>query len=363
MFERGWALGVAGAVVVFAGCKTYAPAPFETAIVEEPIELMPAAPLNAVTRMPSSARGNPHAWPPEWVNTWIPLENWGRFNGLEPSRLIGSNPHPTYELRTATGPLAIKVGTRNARFRGQDWWLGFAPRMIQGVPCLHWLDAQKNLQPLLNAPGNYRYGNRTIVIDPGHGGTDSGAISVYNGAFEKTYTLDWALRLSRLLTSNGWNVILTRDRDTEVSLLQRVTIAERASAALFISLHFNSGSSNRQLAGIETYCLTPVGMPSSLVREFEDDVDQFFPNNAFDEQNLHLALGLHRNLLQSTAAVDRGVRRARFMGVLRGQNRPAVLIEGGYLTNPAEAQNIAEPGYRSRLATAVADALGSVGLN
>jgi N-acetylmuramoyl-L-alanine amidase len=83
-----------------------------------------------------------------------------------------------------------------------------------------------------------------------------------------------------------------------------------------------------------------------------------FPTTPSTNRTFTFALALHRNLLQSTAAVDRGVRRARFMGVLRGQNRPAVLIEGGYLTNPAEAQSIAEPGYRSRLAGAVADALG-----
>ena len=348
------------AIILFGGCRTPPPAPFTSAVVDEPLPVAPAAPLSTPLPRPPALRGKSHAaFPPEWVNTWVPIENWGRFNGLEPARLTGINPHPTYQVQTATGPLSFKVGSRAAQFYGVNWWLGFAPQMIRGVPCLHWLDAQKNLQPLLRAPDESVAGNRTIVIDPGHGGADSGARSIFNGAFEKDYTLDWAVHLGRLLASNGFNVILTRDRDVEISLQQRVATAERANAVLFVSLHFNSGAANRDMSGIETYCLTPVGMPSSLVRDYEDDVTQEFPNNAFDEQNLHLAHKLHRSLVQSTSAVDRGIRRARFMGVLRGQNRPAVLIEGGYLTNPIEAQRIADASYRTRLAMAVAEALES----
>ena len=98
-------------------------------------------------------------------------------------------------------------------------------------------------------------------------------------------------------------------------------------------------------------------MPSHLTRTYEDDVRQAFPNNKFDEQNLQAAVRLHRVLLQASGAQDRGVRRARFMTVLRGQNRPAVLVEGGYLSNPIEAQRIASASYRQILAEAVARGL------
>jgi N-acetylmuramoyl-L-alanine amidase len=340
-------------LILAAGCKTNNSVPVTTSLVEDSINVAPAAPL----AQPAMAKASPklgQELPPEWINTWIPIENWGRYNGLQPVRLVGANPHATYELQTASGALAFKVGSRTAKCYGLDWWLGFAPQMIQGVPCLHWLDAQKNLQPLLNRRGIVLNGKGTIVIDAGHGGVDSGTRSIFNNESEKNYTLDWAMRLGRLLTNSGWRVVLTRDRDTDVSLQQRVAIAERSNASLFVSLHFNSGGSNRALAGIETYCLTPVGMPSSLVRDYDDDVTLAFPNNAYDEKNLHLALSLHQNLVQRTAALDRGIRRARFMGVLRGQNRPAVLIEGGYLTNPIEAQAIAKDDYRQALASAVA---------
>jgi N-acetylmuramoyl-L-alanine amidase len=100
-----------------------------------------------------------------------------------------------------------------------------------------------------------------------------------------------------------------------------------------------------------------MGMPSTLKRNFEDDVTLAYPNNGFDVENFLLAMNVHRALLNEMTMPDRGVRRARFLGVLRGQNRPAILIEAGYLSNPREANRIAEPDYRERLAHAVADAL------
>jgi N-acetylmuramoyl-L-alanine amidase len=160
-----------------------------------------------------------------------------------------------------------------------------------------------------------------------------------------------------LLAASGWKVLLTRMNDIDLSLADRVAMANRANADFFLSLHFNSGLPNRDLAGLETYCLTPTGLPSNLVREYDDDAREAHPNNVFDDQNLLLAARLHRSLLRTTGTIDRGVRHARFMAVLRGQNRPAVLIEGGYLSNPAEARRIANPEYRQALAAGVALAL------
>ena len=177
------------------------------------------------------------------------------------------------------------------------------------------------------------------------------------GGWEKQFTLDWALRLQSLLVTNGWQVFLTREDDREIALSNRVAFAEDHHADLFVSLHFNSAGTNKSQAGLETYCLTPFGMPSTITRGYMDDPSQKFPNNAFDPQNLQLALRLHRTLLEVNGHRDRGVRRARFLGVLRTQQRPAILIEGGYLSNPREARMIAEPAYRQKLAEAVAQSL------
>src|SRR5205814_8954364 len=111
----------------------------------------------------------------------------------------------------------------------------------------------------------------TIVLDPGHGGENTGARCACNHSFEKDYTLDWALRLRPLLESEGWKVHLTRTNDMDLTLSNRVTFAEQLKADLFLSLHFNSvkgETAHHDHGGVETYCLTPAGMPSTLTRQF-----------------------------------------------------------------------------------------------
>jgi N-acetylmuramoyl-L-alanine amidase len=340
-----------------AGCQTPS-RPLATVEVQDSLEIAPAAPIEAgsLPPVPVVAIDNSRAWPTNWVNAWIPLESWGAFNGLGKPRQVPSNPHPKFEFQTASGPVAVKIGSRIAQCNGLECWLGFAPQIISGQPYIHSVDAVKNLQPILQL-AHQTVSSGVIVIDPGHGGQDVGTQNLFNRRYEKDYTLDWALRLKPLLTSRGWKVLLTRTTDVDVSLADRIALAEHAKADLFLSLHFNSGHPNHELSGIETYCLTPPGMPSHLVREYDDNLRQVFPNNAYDEENFMLALRLHRSMVQNSGAADRGVRRARFMSVLRGQNRPAVLIEAGYLSNQIEAQRIATPEYRQLLAEAVAKGL------
>jgi N-acetylmuramoyl-L-alanine amidase len=359
------------------GCQTglQRPTPLRTEVLAPDLEVAPAASIELPPAAPApvatprvspapvasaaSRPGNPR-WPSNWINTWIALDTWGRFNDLADFTSNGDPTSPTYRSQGSSGTFSLKVGSRIAQFEGTECWLGFAPQIIGGLPHVHWLDAQKTLQPLLSDENACcENSTRTIVIDAGHGGRDIGTSSSA-GTYEKDFTLDWALRVQRLLTRAGWKVVMTRTSDVDLGLSDRVTIADEANADFFLSLHFNSGSANRDLAGIETYCLTPAGMPSHLTRTYEDDARQVFPNNAFDEQNFQSAFRLHRTLLQASGAQDRGVRRARFMTVLRGQNRPAVLIEGGYLSNPAEAQRIASANYRQTLAEAVAKGLQSI---
>jgi N-acetylmuramoyl-L-alanine amidase len=108
---------------------------------------------------------------------------------------------------------------------------------------------------------------------------------------------------------------------------------------------------------MEIYCLTPTGMPSTLTRNYDDFWTDHYPNNYFDAANLELAARLQAALLHATGEEDRGIRRARFMSVLQGQKCPAVLIEGGFLSNPAEARKIENPQFRQQLAEGVANAL------
>ena len=170
-------------------------------------------------------------------------------------------------------------------------------------------------------------------------------------------TLDWARRLKPLLETNGWRVYLTRTNDVDVALSNRVAFTTACKANAFISLHFNSAAPDHRQSGLETYCLTPMGAPSTLTRGNPDFYTQTFPNNHFDELNIQLAVRLHGAVLPASGEEDRGIRRARFMGVLVGQKRPAVLLEGGYLSNSCEAGKIESPEFREKLAEAVANAL------
>jgi len=349
-----------------AGCATSprSAIPPAAAVVTENVAdalvVAPPAPLPEVPPETNAAHsvvpGTGPTWPREWVNVWLPLESWSRFNGLEKPVQFGGGNDAVFVVQTTNGALSLKIGKHTLRFDGQDFWLGFAPKIIKGFPYVHSIDARKTLQPLLGARWQLAKPARTIVIDPGHGGKDSGARSCFNGEYEKDYALDWARRLAPLLRERGWNVVLTRTNDIFLTLPDRVAVADRALADVFLSLHFNSGSGDGAQAGVETYCLTPTGMRSSLLRG-QDDPREAHPNNAHDDQNFQLATVLHRSLLKATGAPDRSVGRARFMGVLRGQSRPAVLIEGGYLTNPEEARKIATAAHRQALAEGVAQAL------
>jgi N-acetylmuramoyl-L-alanine amidase len=281
----------------------------------------------------------------------IPLVGWTAEN----------NPNTTepfvFALTTSNGVFEISTKTSVAKWNGMELRLGFQPELIDGRAFVHKLDLEKNIEPLISEVPVPAKANRVIVIDAGHGGANAGTKSIVDGTYEKELTLDWAMRLKELLAANGWNVFLTRTNDADISLADRVAFAEQHHADIFISLHFNSVAPNEELSGLETYCLTPTGMPSTLTRGYEDNVSLVFPNNHFDAENLRWAIRLHGSLLKETGLIDRGVRRARFLGVLRGQNRPAVLIEGGFLSNPSEARHIADPAFREKLAQAVADAL------
>lgn len=290
------------------------------------------------------------------TETWIPLDRWCQSNNFPAPRRSVVDGSTVFSFAGSNGTMSITIDSHRATWRGTDFYLGFPPRLISGHVYVHTLDIHKNFLPLLDNPPHFNT-RHVIVIDPGHGGTDSGTKSVFNGHFEKEYTLDWARRLQALLTANGWTVYLTRTSDVAVPLPNRVALAEQHQAGLFISLHFNSSSPDQTPAGLETYCLTPRGMASTLPRGYADDATQAFPNNKYDTENLQYAATLHRAVLKVNGHLDRGVRRARFLGVLKGQDRPALLMEGGFLSNPKEAKRIADPAYRESLAKAVAQAL------
>jgi N-acetylmuramoyl-L-alanine amidase len=316
----------------------------------------PAKPVARIVQPAPPPATIPKPVPP--VTTWTSLNRWAAAHNVGAPHRLSDLPVTSYALGSKNGVMVLSIGSREATWNGVQISLGFTPEFIDGEVFLHGLDLQKNLEPLLCGPPLTFGTNRIIVIDPGHGGANPGTTSVLDGRLEKEFTLDWAKRLAPLLETNGWKVFLTRTSDVYVTNADRVVFAEARHADLFISLHFNSTPNrDKKTGGLETYCITPTGMPSTLTRGFSDPWAEQLPNNAFDAQNLQLAVRVHNAVLRATGIEDRGVRHSRFETVLRGQNRPAILIEGGYLSNPAEAKKIESPEYRQKLAEAVAEAL------
>lgn len=302
----------------------------------------------------------PYPSPPRSVptTTWAPLADWAADHHLAPPQRLSDMPVAAYSVASKYGTMVLEIGSREATWNGVEISLGFAPQLIDGEISLYGLDLQKNLEPLLCEPPLAFTANEVIVIDPGHGGSNVGTHSVLDGRFEKEFTLDLAERLKPLLEAEGWKVYLTRESDVFVTNSDRVVFANERGADVFISLHFNSAAPDNTQAGLETYCLPPVGTPSSISRgNYSDPWTESFPNNAFDAQNLRLAVRIQTDLLHALGMPDRGVRRARFLTVLQGQLRPAVLIEAGYLSNAREASLIENPAYRQKLAEAMAAAL------
>jgi N-acetylmuramoyl-L-alanine amidase len=213
------------------------------------------------------------------------------------------------------------------------------------------LDYDKVFVPLFwDAP---KAAVRRIVLDPGHGGKDTGKINGPYKYTEKTATLDTAARLKLLLEKQGFEVVFTRTKDVFVDLDDRPAVAVSAKADLFISLHYNAGPAGDSSSdGIETYCLTPAGQKSTNAGKARSTTG-VEPGNRFDTANMALAWGIQRRLIKSTGADDRGVRRARF-AVLRTLPCPGVLIEGGFMSSRKEGALIADAAYRQKIAEAVA---------
>lgn len=365
-----------GALVLLAGCVTpNEPPPKVWSATNEvqqvenrtPFQPIPPAahtnlppviptnrPLVVKTNPPPASIFKPRVAP---VYTFTSLRQWAVAQQITLPRLLTRSPLVTYSVSSARGVMVLAIGSREATWNGVTVHLGFAPEIIDGEIFVHGLDLQKSLEPFLCDPPEAFGTNRVIVIDPGHGGINAGTISVIDRRPEKEFTLDWARRLQPLLEQEGWRVYLTRSNDMDVAISNRVAEAENLHADLFISLHFNSLAPDQRPEGLATFCLTPAGMPSTVTRGYPDFWDQIYPNNYFDQQNAQMAEQLHRSLLHVTGMEDRGVNRARFIGVLRGQHRPAVLIEAGFLSNPYEAQRIESGEFRQKLAEAVAAAL------
>lgn len=217
---------------------------------------------------------------------------------------------------------------------------------------------------------------KLIVIDPGHGGSDSGAVG--NGLKEKNVVLATSKKLGALLTKRGYKVLYTRSTDVFINLRSRTAFAAKKNADMFISIHANAApnaSSALKMSGVETFFLSPARSERSKNAAALENRGDLEDMNTFSKQTFlnflnrekiissnKLAIDIQSYMLSSVkksfSSRDGGVREAPFW-VLVGATMPAVLVEIGYITHPQEGKNLGKSAYQDRIAQGIANGVDS----
>ena len=278
---------------------------------------------------------------------FLSVDNVAKFYGFSGAVVDGKN----IKLSTEKNELQFRVDSREMLLNGVRNWLSFPVFVHEGKVLVSRIDLAKTLEPQLRPNMIKNLGRvQTIVLDPGHGGFDKGAISGYG--YEKDYALDLGRLLRPLLQAKGFRVIMTRESDVFVPLEVRAQIANATHDSIFVSLHFNATDRDPIASGFEIYSLTPRGAPST----YEDWLTQMSINiqngTEADAASVELSSCIYHSLIGHIGEFDRGIKRARF-AVLRLTKIPAVLVEGGFLTERGESRLIAKPEWRKRLADAI----------
>jgi N-acetylmuramoyl-L-alanine amidase len=211
-------------------------------------------------------------------------------------------------------------------------------------------------------------GVRRIVIDPGHGGKDPGALGYLKGVKEKTITLQIGKRLARKLEARGYEVLMTRTTDTYLTLEERTAFANTRNADLFISIHTNAHR-NRSARGVETYILNFATDADAIrvaamenatstknISDLQTILTDLMQNAKIDESGRlasHVQSSIYGTLKTRYSEVKNlGVKQAPFY-VLLGAQMPSILVETSFISNPTECKRLVDPGYQDHLADAI----------
>lgn len=276
---------------------------------------------------------------------YLYLRDVAAYYGMSLNKIPGG-----CEIRSSYGRISCLYDKREGYLNNVKIHYLFAPTLSGGNSLLSNADFYYVIDPVQRKFALQKQTLNTIVIDPGHGGEDKGASGkLYQ---EKKLTLLLAKKLKAVLKAKGYNVYLTREFDQTLALEQRPAKCRYYGADLFISIHCNSAN-NPAISGIETYCLTPEGAPSTSDSKAKWNKER---GNAFNKNNFYLAYLIQKNLLQATSAEDRGVRHARFK-VLKEAPCPAVLVETGFISNRYEERKLGQPEYEDKIVNGIAKAI------
>ena len=249
--------------------------------------------------------------------------------------------------------------------KGQNNWRLAIDLSTQGLKT----EITKNTATTNNAP--YKKRQKIVVLDPGHGGKDPGAIGRSFKTYEKNITLSLGKELKRLLENKGYKVYMTRSTDIFIPLRKRVTIARSYHADLFISLHADSAK-NRNAQGLSIYTLseTASDKEAEALAERENKADIIdgmdFSDNSPEINDVLISLSQNdsrnkaskfssyvvKNMKNQVKVLSNAHRFAGF-AVLKAPDIPSVLVELGYLSNYTEEKFLRQPNYRKKLAEAI----------
>lgn len=257
-------------------------------------------------------------------------------------------------LRSNTMIIKFSTQAEDIFINNVKFSLSFPTTERDGSILISRMDLAKLLDPIIRPTYiENAQGFDTVVIDAGHGGHDSGAVGPYGA--EKAYTLDTCLRLEKTLKAAGYKTLLTRRTDVFLTLGERVAIANKTPRCIFVSVHYNSFGSSA--IGLETFALAPQGTATTYDELKSSDMNNRRGNQR-DSENIALATAVHANSLYKLRSVDRGVKRARY-SVISGIEKPGILVEGGFVSNPGEGARIHRPEFRQTLADAIAGGIGN----
>ncbi len=240
-------------------------------------------------------------------------------------------------------------------FRRQ--WNTLAPWAGLGLMLLSlvWLEWERNrwASPASAARATTLEPFGTVVLDAGHGGEDTGA--KIEEVMEKELTLDVAQRVGRRLRDHGVRVVQTREKDAFISLAARAHVANREKRAIFVSIHFNEGGKRPAATGIETFYAERQAVEQPLFASWLPFLQPASLESG-NPQSQSLAAFVQQALVRGTQAVDRGVKTEQFY-VIRNVHHPAVLVEGGFISNKTEVQQLQDEKYREQMAAAITEGI------
>ncbi len=279
---------------------------------------------------------------------YLSVDNISKFYRL-PAEVVPAG--KTIRLETVKNPLEFVSGSREVIINGARSWLCFPLIEHDGKFLVSRMDVAKTIEPQLRPHRIPNIGRlQTVVLDPGHGGHDKGAVGRYG--YEKNFALDVARKLRPLLQAKGLRVIMTREGDYFVPLEVRAQIANAAQDSIFVSVHFNATDRDPNATGFEIFSFTPRGAPSTSDTSLTLSSLDMQAGSTVDTQSMALSSCIYHSLLGHIPEFDRGIKRARF-AVLRLTRVPAVLIEGGFLTERGESELIAKNDWRTKLAQSI----------